>query len=229
MASVTEIVLLPIKPDTAAAVIDTNMQTLLSQPGCLRVRQSRVHEDPAKLRLFADWESLEQHQAFVQNAAVYGPFRASMASIVDAAAGPRKPPYHAQFAPFPPAVLDNLKPGARSKVTELLLAYFPAEYGEAQRETARQTTLRFTEELKKTADAMSGEVALGWSVENDVDFKGEPCRVLVTAIGWDSIEQHVKARETEGFAKAIPMLRNLEGLKGMEMCHLINTTTERGN
>ncbi|KAI1770284.1 hypothetical protein F4818DRAFT_433579 [Hypoxylon cercidicola] len=232
MAPITEQILAPIKPDASEdfvnSVLDSNTQTLLAQPGCLRVRRSRVLENPNQMCLFVDWASIEDHQAFAANAAVYGPFRAHNGTVVDPDV-PRVRPYHVSFAPFPPAVLDVENPGTKANVAELLHTYFPADIGEAQREEVEKTIRALAEEVGKLADGYTGEMALGWSVEDDVLFKDEPSRVLVVVFGWTSVEAHMEARKAEGSAKVVPMLLNLEGLKGMEVCHVTCTTSERGS
>lgn len=233
MAPVTEIVILPIKPDTPAAtvssILDANIATLLAQPGCQRVRSSRVHEDPNKLRLFADWESLALHRAFAAKPDEYGPFLQRMGTIIDASAGgPRKPPYHVEFSPFPPLALNGSSAGGKGPVSEILTAYFASDVGEAAREVAVSTMHEFLAKMASFAEGFTGQTAVGWSVETDVDYKGEPHRALVTVIGWTSIEAHMKkTRENPEFEKIIPMIRGLEGLKGMEMVHVTNTTIEK--
>ncbi|KAI6086146.1 hypothetical protein F4821DRAFT_132565 [Hypoxylon rubiginosum] len=233
MAPVTELILAPINPAVSAAevasILDASTQTLLAQPGALRVRRSHVLEDPSKTRMFVDWESLEHHQAFAANAEIYGPFRAAMGPLVDANAGPRVPPYHVEFVPFPPSELDVHAPGTKADVTELLHAYFPPDISDVERDNVERTVREFAVEIGKFADGFTGEMTLGWTVEDDVKFKGEPCRVLVGVLGWTSVEAHMKVRDHEEFARVIPMLRNLERLKGMEMCHVACVTTERGN
>ncbi|KAI1386523.1 uncharacterized protein F4822DRAFT_319280 [Hypoxylon trugodes] len=230
MAPVTELILLPLSPnaspETISSVIATNTATLLAQPGCRRVRASRVHEDASKQRLFVDWDSLEQHRAFGSNDEEYGPFRARMAGIVDTSAGPRKPPYHVEFAPAPPSVLDG-SGRAKAPVAEVLHAYFPSDVNEQARARIAGTVHEFVAELAKFAEGYTREYAVGWTVENDLEFKGEKTRALLLVVGWTSVEAHFKGREDEGFAKIIPMIRGLEGLKGLEMCHVANTTTEK--
>ncbi|KAI2472983.1 hypothetical protein F4781DRAFT_257507 [Annulohypoxylon bovei var. microspora] len=234
MAPVTEFVALPVNPDSApdvvAAVIKENIQTLLAQPGCQRVRQSRVHEEPSKLRLFADWASIEAHRAFAANSAAYGSFQQRMRPVVDVASfgpsNPRRPPFHIAFAAHPPSVLD----GGASPVAEVFQAYFAPDVSDEARAKVEATVTAFLRKLEaETEGGLTGESALGWSVETDVLFKGEPSRVFVAAIGWTSIEAHMRVCDTEAFQTNISMVRTLEGMKGREFCHVSNTTIESSN
>lgn len=50
------------------------------------------------------------------------------------------------------------------------------------------------------------------------DGKEGPGRLHWGLIGWDSVEAHMKYRETDGFKKAIPPLR--DGPVGIEMHHV---------
>ncbi|KAI1769470.1 hypothetical protein GGR53DRAFT_461193 [Hypoxylon sp. FL1150] len=227
---VTELILLPLNPAASeadvASAIEANTKVLLSQ-GALRVRRSPVLENSSQLRMFVDWEDLAQHAAFAANDAVYGPFRARMGPLVDFASPDFAPPYHAAFAAYPPPGLDVGAPGTRAGVAELTHAYFPADVGDAERAEAERTVERFAADLKEVAEGFTGELALGWSVEDDIQFEGQPSRVLVGVLGWESLEAHKKASETEGFAKVMPALMNLERLRGMKMCHVQCITTER--
>ncbi|OTA63551.1 hypothetical protein K449DRAFT_394121 [Hypoxylon sp. EC38] len=90
--------------------------------------------------------------------------------------------------------------------------------------------------LPRHAPVAEGQALLGVeqaqehvrAARTDVDYKGEPSRALVTVIGWTSVEAHMKkTRENPEFEKIIPMIRGLEGLKGMEMVHVTNTTIEK--
>ncbi|KAI1142449.1 hypothetical protein F5Y05DRAFT_226894 [Hypoxylon sp. FL0543] len=234
MAPITEVAIIPLKPEADAATIDAaleaNVATLLAQPGCQRVRTSRVHEDPSKLRIFADWDSAESQRAFAADPAARAPFLQRMAAIVDPGAGPRRPPYHVELEPFPPAALNGTRGSggtAKGPVSELLTAYFPADVGEAARAAATRTVREFLAKMAGFAAGITGETAVGWSAEADIEHKGEPCRVLLAVIGWASVEAHMKARETPQFEEIIPMVRGLEGLRGLEMVHVTNTTVER--
>ncbi|OTB08257.1 hypothetical protein M426DRAFT_317372 [Hypoxylon sp. CI-4A] len=232
MAPVTELILLPLNPsldpETITATLQTNTATLLSQPGCQRVRTSRTHEDANQLRIFADWDSVAAHQAFGANAAVSTPFRERVASIIDASV-PRRKPYHVEIAPFPPTVLNGAGGGGKTPVAEVLHAYFAsADASDAAfRARTLDTVTRFFDGMLAFARGMTGETAAGWTVEDNLEFKGERCRALVAVLGWTAVEAHVQARQTDEFAKVIPLMRGLEKLKGMEVCHVSNNTVEK--
>ncbi|KAI0852938.1 hypothetical protein F5Y00DRAFT_226398 [Daldinia vernicosa] len=226
MAPVTELISLTLKPDLPAAeavsILDTTAATLVAQPGCLRVRTSRVHEDPNAVRIFADWEAVAAHRAFEKTEA-YAPFKARVSSAV---ASPPQRPYHVEFTPFPVAALDNTGPNSKTSVAEVLHIWFPGDYPEDARTRSTDAVNEFTRRMTLFADGMTGETALGWSVERDIDRDGEPSSVLILILGWTSVEAHMKARDHPEFAKVIPLLKDLEGLKGIEMYHVSNTTVE---
>ncbi|KAI1482029.1 hypothetical protein F4774DRAFT_372969 [Daldinia eschscholtzii] len=226
MAPVTEFITLALKPDLPAAeatsILETTASTLVAQPGCLRVRTSRTHEDASDARIFVDWENVTAHRAFEKTEA-YAPFKAR---VRDAVAAPPQRPYHVEFDPFPPAVLANSGPASKTPVAEVLHIWFPAEYSDDSRKRSADTVREFTRNMLQFAEGMTGEWALGWSVERDIDHDGAPSSVLVLVLGWVTVEAHMKARDHPEFAKNIPLLKNLEGLKGLEMKHVSTTTVE---
>ncbi|KAH9991317.1 hypothetical protein F4779DRAFT_609684 [Xylariaceae sp. FL0662B] len=225
MAPVTEFADLCLKPNVDMAFLSEAIKIVIEQPGCLRARSSVVHEDKSKLRLFVDWVSLGAHQDFTKRD-VYGPFTELFLSGLTGSVIL----YHVPFTPFPPTALDNAEGKGKSAVTELLHAYFPSGDGftaDMMASTSR-TVQGFLDQLVASAKQSSGETAIGWAVE-ELEFKGEMCRVLAVAIGWESVDAHMKFRETEDFAKLIPILRGLEGLKGMQVCHVSNTIADPGN
>ncbi|KAI0387755.1 hypothetical protein F5Y04DRAFT_240910 [Hypomontagnella monticulosa] len=224
--AVTELIILKLNPDasaeTVSTVLDATVSTLRGAAGNQRVRWSRIIEDPNTVRIFVDWDAVANHHAFAADAAVFGPFKAKLGSIL---AAPPQTPYHVEFAPQPASVLDNKKPGAESPVAEVLHAYFPADFSEEAKGKVVGVVHEFVKKMQAFATGLTGEVALGWTWET-LEFKGEQCVALVAALGWKSLEAHLQAREHEDFAKVIPMLRTLEGLKGMELVHVSNTTAE---
>ncbi|KAI1082556.1 hypothetical protein F5B20DRAFT_507264 [Whalleya microplaca] len=213
MAPVTEFVYASIKPGADLSPLSKNDQILLSQPGCQRVRSSLVHEDPSKLLLFIDWDSVAAHKAFMADGGVHGAFLSNIAPLV---AGPAAISY-VELQPHPASVLDNAGGKGKSPVAEVVQLYFAAGGdGDANKAQAE----KFVAGVAGTA-GFTGESAVGWTVEGDVEFKGEKCRRLVLVLGWQSVEAHVTAQGTEAFSKQLAQLRGgVEGLKGVEIFHV---------
>ncbi|KAI1338602.1 hypothetical protein F5Y15DRAFT_122342 [Xylariaceae sp. FL0016] len=225
MTPVTEIVRIPLKPGADAAPVDRVTDALVTTPGCLRVRTSRLHEDGDAVLMCVDWTSLAAHRAFMADEAVYGKLLRDLEPALRGAVSM----LHVGFEPFPPTVLDGAGKeggGGKSAVAEFVQLFFPGGdgfSGDEMAATALGVQHFLTEVEKEGPEGYTGETAAGWGVE-EREFKGEKCRVFALVIGWDSVQAHMNFRETEGFKKAIPIFRGLEGLRGSEMCHVSSKT-----
>lgn len=202
-----------------AVLADTSI-TLLEQPGVEGVYTSATLEKDNPLHLLiVEWDSIDSHKAFESKTDIYKPFVQKLLPVL------ASPPivYHTSFSPEHPPVLHNAegKGGAKSAVAELLHLYFPT--GDAftadQMAATAKNYREFLGHLPGNAAGHTGEAAGGWTVE-ELEFKGEKVRAFVVAIGWDSLEAHMEYRKTEHFAKHIPLVRGLEGLKGVEVFHV---------
>ncbi|KAI0880882.1 uncharacterized protein GGS22DRAFT_173695 [Annulohypoxylon maeteangense] len=208
MAPVTEFVFSTLKPTSSPESINPIFATLKSQPGNQAVRSSPTTEDPSQIRLLIDWDAISSHFAF---RATDG-YKAYLSSLAPHATAPSKI-LHAELTPFPPVVLD------KSPVTEVLLVYFSPDADEV-------ATLALAKVLaeKLTAADIAGTTglsAVGWSVEKDVVFKGEKTRALVVLLGWESVQAHETARDTDAFKVAITEFHDAaKGLKGFEIEHI---------
>lgn len=123
---------------------------------------------------------------------------------------------HVDFKPFPPSAL-------KSPVTEIMLAYFPSDISAEGKEAASERVAQFIEKgLNKCADVQA--VNHGWGVENDFPVRGgeegHRGNALVALIGWPSIDAHTKFRDTEAFKENVGLLRGLEGMVKLTMCHV---------
>ncbi|KAI1848430.1 hypothetical protein JX265_008788 [Neoarthrinium moseri] len=222
MPAVTEIAALHLKPGTDWTIATEKVTTrILPKAGCLRVRYSQKIEDPEQVVFFIDWEDVSAHQAVMKSEA-YGPFLEEMMQLV------RADPvvYHVPFEPFPATVLNNEDGKGKTPIAEVLHAYFPADISMVQQQEALIKVQQFIDESKPVAQGFSGETAHGFVLE-EVDFKDERCRALVVVLGWESLEAHKAYRETEDFNRTIPLLRGMEGLKGMQVFHVSNHVVTR--
>lgn len=228
MAPVTEIArFVPREGQEAEfeAALASTASTLKQQPGVKAVHSSAALEEDNPVHvLLVDWDSVDSHRAFEASPA-FGPFAARLGPVLAA------PPavYHVAFTPEYPPVLRNgggaQGSGSGTPVAELLHLYFPA--GDAftadQLAGTAKNSQVFLDSLPGNVAGFTGQSAAGWALE-ELDFKGEKARAFVVPIGWESLDAHVKYRDTEHFAKNISLIRGLEGLKGIEMFHVSTKT-----
>lgn len=117
---------------------------------------------------------------------------------------------------FPPTAL-------RSPVTEIMMAYFPPDISAEAKAAATERIAQFKHQgLDKCAHVQG--VNFGWSLENDFPVpegdEGQKATALSLFIGWPSIDAHMQFRETEAFQEAVGLLRGLEGVVKLTMCHV---------
>ncbi|KAF3066338.1 hypothetical protein GL218_09168 [Daldinia childiae] len=215
MAPVTEIVLHSLKPGTDVETFYKLFSVIKEQSGAQAVRASTVHENPEQVDLFIDWDSIESHQALQAQTEAYGAFIDQVKPHVTKLATV----IHAELTPFPPTVLDNADGKGKSPVAQLIFTYFAPDTDAAKTLTEAQ---KFVSKLSGTSLAgLTGESSFGWTVEKDVDFKGEKTRVLIIILGWESVQAHLEARETDAWKSIIGEFQGAaEGLKGFEVTHV---------
>ncbi|KAI1478486.1 hypothetical protein F4774DRAFT_152327 [Daldinia eschscholtzii] len=215
MAPVTEIVLHSLKPGTDVESFYKTFTIIKEKSAAQVIRASTVHENPEQVGIFIDWDSIEAHKAFEADEVSYNAF------ISLAKPHLTKFPllFHAELTPFPPAVLNNAEGKGKTPVAHVLFTYFAPDTDAAKTLIEAQN---FVSKLTGAGFAgLTGESSLGWSVEKDVDFKGEKTRVLVIILGWESVQAHLEARETDAWKSTIGKFRGgAEGLKGFEVIHV---------
>ena len=155
---------------------------------------------------FSDWDSVEAHQAFMASRE-YGPFITKFGKILDSPAQL----HHANLDPHPPsAAVSSL----RSPVTECLTLYFPTSF---DRSRFNSNLAIFKKALEEKADGFRA-VSAGWVVE-ELELEGGKCQAWAAFVGWDSVDAHMKYRETEAFKGTIGGLR--EGTQAIKLHHAI--------
>ncbi|CAG7558870.1 unnamed protein product [Fusarium equiseti] len=199
----------------AGKVYQNVIETVLRQPGARRVYHGFEVEDPSRLWLFLDWDTLDDHLNYPKSAD-HGPIIESLKPLVSFEKSINK---HVTLNPFPPEdVLDS----ARSPVTEVLVAFFPGDYSISSRAAATRRLEQFAAQALKASPDWRG-ISYGWSVENDVPVRGDESKtgcMLVAFIGWPSLEAHQKFRETDDFKENIGLLREMEGLIKLSAFHV---------
>jgi len=135
----------------------------------------------------------------------YGPFMEHFGKLLD---GPASI-YHANLSPHPPAPATA---SSRSPVTECLTLYHPTN---ADTSAFEEKWSASRSSLEQHAEGYRASSA-GWVVE-ELEYEHEVCKAFAIFIGWDSVDAHMKFRDTDHFKKSIVPLR--EGLKGITACH----------
>ncbi|KAH6975198.1 hypothetical protein BKA56DRAFT_618715 [Ilyonectria sp. MPI-CAGE-AT-0026] len=199
----------------AGKALANALDTVMKQPGAQRVYTGLEIEDPSRLWLFLDWESVDHHLDY-RKSELHGPVIESLKPHCDFGKSINK---HVAVNPFPTEdVLDK----TRSPVTEVLLAYFPSDYSDDSRAVAKRRLEEFAGRGLKNSPDWRG-ISYGWSVENDVPVRGDESNsgaLLVAFIGWPSLEAHQKFRETEAFKDNIGLLREIPGLTKLSAFHV---------
>lgn len=113
-------------------------------------------------------------------------------------------------------------------MTEIMLAYFPSDISPEAKAAATERISQFkVNGLDKCGDVQA--VNFGWGVENDFAVPGQEglgATALSLLIGWPSIDSHMQFRETEAFKESVGLLRGMEGLIKITMCHVKCKTIE---
>ena len=140
---------------------------------------------------------------------VYGPFGKHLMSIVE---GPLTM-YHANLNPHPPSAAVS---STSSPVTECLTCYFSS-----QDPSFEKNFDKFVAAVSEDAEGVKA-AAGGWLVE-DVEHEkigsGKKGRAFVGFLGWESVEAHMKFRDTDAFNENIHLLR--EGPVALEVHHTV--------
>ncbi|KAI1385166.1 uncharacterized protein F4822DRAFT_335682 [Hypoxylon trugodes] len=221
MAPITTFILTTVKAgakvEESFGAIEAIQDTIKSAPGSGALRVATLHEDANQYRLFIDWESIEAHKAFRQTEA----FQKFANEISPFAANPSTV-FHAELSPFPPSVLDNAEGKGKTAVAEILFTYY-APTADADKNLALAQKLASQLAGAGFAGA-TGETAVGWSVEKDIDYKGTPSRALVVILGWETVAAHEAARNSDKYKSIIAEFQGSTDATGFEVSHVTTKT-----
>ena len=107
-------------------------------------------------------------------------------------------------------------------MTEIVLQYFEGAVGEVQRQNVHSDGASFIGDLYKELPSIES-FALGWQLEEQEgimhpDIPVGLATVFVKILGWPSMTEHMKARDTKAFQANLPNLR--QGAQAGEMKHV---------
>ena len=136
----------------------------------------------------------------------YAAFAKKFVSVTNA------PPimFHAHLTPHPPTK------AFEAPVVEVITISFHAELSEAEKEAYYRNFKNFMEQMIVDAKGLVAE-AHGWVLE-ELENDGKKQRAFMCFIGWDSVDLHMKHRETDSFKESIHLLR--DGSEAIETHHV---------
>ncbi|KAI1160450.1 hypothetical protein F5B18DRAFT_632436 [Nemania serpens] len=214
MTPVTEVVLVTLKRNADMGITAQAVASLGAQPGCLGVRTWREHRDPEKVHFVISWDDIQSHRAFERKTEVHRAVLGLLGEFMESF----ETPYHVALKPTSPAAVLG---GDGSGVALLARAYFPGGEAFADQERER-VEAAFDEFVDGFGGAgFTGEVAGGWSYENDIEHRGEGSRMFFFAVGWQSTEAALRFKDAGGFGEVVSWIEGWEGLRDVQVA-LIN-------
>jgi len=225
MAPATEIALLPLVPgeypDDAQSAPGKTLRELveiiLAQKGAQKCYWGREVENPDTLRLFVDWDSVDDHKAFIASDQ-YKPFFKQFGTLMSG--DPTL--YHVHFDPHPPTVALI---GSSPIATENITIYFPTTYSTEDQKAFVDSLNKFVAVIEKTQDISGYKGSVGGWVEEELTVPGssEKAKGYVCLIAWESVEAHLKYRETQDFKDNSHLLRGAKDLITLRVVHTFCT------
>ncbi|KAF8850345.1 hypothetical protein BDZ45DRAFT_633090 [Acephala macrosclerotiorum] len=204
----TEIVYITLKPGIELEGTSASAQawadiiaTLQRQDGYQRLYYGRTVENPNLLIMMIDWDSVDAHNKFM-SLPEYTPFAQRLGLIIEGIHL-----HHFLPTPSPPSVLGT------APVIEFATFYDAAPDFKASLEKF----IKVMDNPEGTAGHAYGEIIEEVSKHADGE-EGKKGKAVVLTIGWESVDTHMKFRETEKFKSNIGLIRGNHG--GVEMFHV---------
>ncbi|KAF2429560.1 hypothetical protein EJ08DRAFT_698276 [Tothia fuscella] len=189
-------------------VMQAVMAILSKQAGFQGASYGHQIENHANLNIAFDWNSIDDHKAFAGTEE----HKSLVEKLKSIMAGPTIP-HHVNFSPPFTALAGN------APVVDLLTVYFRKNVNEDE---FNETWNTFCDIAKDKAEGSLGCTS-GWIVEDleheSIDGKAKG---FAAAIGWESVEAHVKYRNTIVFKESIDAIRS--AASGISMHHVKFTT-----
>ncbi|KAK6538034.1 hypothetical protein TWF694_010927 [Orbilia ellipsospora] len=174
------------------------LETLSAQPGCEKISWGLGIEDPKSLFWFVEWDKLDSHETF-KATEIYPTF---VSTTLSALTSPENPtPIKLTHYPFPSSLHALLSENPSFKSTPPKLEYFWMKtIPQAEGPT---TMLNHLETFAEPLKTYQGGVAVTFApaVEDET--------VFLTLALWPTVQVHMEFRETENFAKMMPVMRTL--------------------
>jgi heme-degrading monooxygenase HmoA len=133
--------------------------------------------------------------------------------------------YHTHLTPHPAseALSDHVSP-----VTEILLAFFPTDYSDADQKKFEDDLKKLVAAVEKNADTYTASAG-GW-VEEEILIPDttDKAKAYAVFIGWQSVEAHQTFREHQSFKDNIHYVRQAKDLRHLRVVHYSGTLVNKG-
>jgi len=194
-------------PDNnASAVAKDCFEQIQKHSGGKKIYFGTVVEKPEVFKAIITWDSIQSHKDFMTTTE-YPSFAKKFLSIK----GGDHSIIHVDFKPSN----DIHDKALTAPVTELATFLFPSAIPESYESGLLEFDAANVEAKIKGYQG----AAYGFAHEDEVVLEdGKKGKAVVLAIGWDSVEDHLKFRETSTFKEHINLLT--DGISGAEMVHV---------
>ncbi|KAI9673972.1 MAG: hypothetical protein M1817_002178 [Caeruleum heppii] len=232
--TVTEICYFPVSPTTTIDDISSPagqiwldlLDTVRGEWACRKLHWGRQAEDKEMVVLMIEWVTLATFKQF-RISTGYESFYESMSEDFNSVFDDPTTVIHVPLTPSisltaqPTTTAGTPQPDPfTAPIIELVTFYFPRSISPSAQKDFSALFQSFVAILRdENVPGSHGEVS-GW-VEDGIHYEGqeeEKERAFVAVLGWDSIEAHMRFRDTEAFKRGIKGLR--EASERVTMVHV---------
>lgn len=115
-----------------------------------------------------------------------------------------------------------------SPATEIITAYLPEDYSDADKKTFEENFKKLIAAVEKHAGTYKASAG-GWVVEKlPIPGTSENGLVWTALIGWESVQAHLDFRQTQAFKDNIHWFRGAKDLKHVDVVHYNGTQVNKG-
>ncbi|KAI5460987.1 hypothetical protein BGZ63DRAFT_464967 [Mariannaea sp. PMI_226] len=200
---VTEVVILPFKPNTSPEEPIKSLKTVLSrQDGFLSMKYGCWEEDNDKIQLIINWKDIAYHKKFEQSGADYDALGAVLGSVL---AGPPTM-YHVYLDPITRELVFN------APIVEVATFFsVPGDFKDGAKEFL---------ELVGSSKGCTGFVHEDIVEEISRDGSNVKGNAYFAALAWTSIDAHMQAVKEDTIQSKIQLVAGEGKAKEIEMHHV---------
>ncbi|VUC21563.1 unnamed protein product [Clonostachys rosea] len=206
---------------TAGKAAAFMLSQVLEQPGARHAQWALTKENPRQMRIWADWDTLQDHLNY-QQTEVYAEVQKQLYAIFDLS------------APFsvchlePPNTALFLTDADTHPVVEILTMGFPGDISSAGKAAVEAQFQSFADKALRPP-GLCKSILTAWSVESNVPLPrleagsgAQNGTVYSVLISWRSVEEHEQNKELPAYKKSVHLLKTLPGLVTLDVKHVVD-------